>query len=122
VWSGALPAASASGYAARHLQRSIGAVFEAGGGRALSADKAIIDEVASRAPSTVLVFVSAWEAPLLDLRDFLAALRERLGARCSLVLVPVGENGEAPTRTQRNTWSHWTARIADPALYMETGA
>jgi hypothetical protein len=70
----------------------------------------------------VLVFVRAWEAPLLDLHDFIVMMRTRLDPKCSLIVVPVGIDGEPATAEQRATWSRWTARIADPGLYLESGA
>jgi hypothetical protein len=70
----------------------------------------------------VIVFVRGWEAPLLELQDFIQALRAKVGPQCSVVVVPVGANGEVASESQRSTWSRWTARVGDPALYLESGA
>ena len=62
------------------------------------------------------------QAPLLDLQDFIQALRAKVGPQCSLIVVPVGADGEITSEAQRSIWSRWTARVGDPALYLESGA
>ena len=73
-------------------------------------------------PQAVIVFVRGWEAPLLDLQDFLHALRAKVGPACSLILVPLGPAGNIASEAQRATWSRWAARVGDPGLYLESGA
>ncbi len=121
VWSSALPRDAVGEWSKRHLQRGVSEVFEAGTGT-LSADEAVIAAIASRSPAAVMICVRAWEAPLLDLRDFIVALRARVGSACSLIVVPVGVDCARATPAQSATWSRWTARLADPALYLESGA
>lgn len=121
IWSGALPAADVARWTAKHLRWRVTEALEAGS-RTIVADEAIIERAAALQPSTLIVFVRGWEAPLLDLQDFIQALRERVGSRCSLVVVPVGANGEIASEAQRSIWSRWTARVGDPALYLESGA
>jgi len=70
----------------------------------------------------VTVFVRAWEAPLLDLQDFIESLRAAVGSACSIIVVPIGPGGSVADESQRATWSRWVGRIVDPALYMESGA
>lgn len=120
VWSGAIDRDLVSVWSAEHLKRRVTATLEAGTG-ALEADRAVIQTAATSTSNVVLAFVRAWEAPLLDLKDFLAALRERIGAARSIIIVPVAENRHRASEAQRAVWSRWTARTGDPALYVESG-
>jgi len=121
VWGGVLSPESARDWARAHLRWRVEQLVEAGGGRALALDEALIERLAVERPHLVVILVRAWEAPLLDLQDFLVMLRSRLGVACPLIIVPVGPQGSPASDAQRETWSRWTRRIADPALYLETG-
>jgi hypothetical protein len=121
VWSNALPPDAVRSWSERHLQRRVSNTFEAGVAT-LVEDQSVIEQVASQSPAAILLFVRAWEAPLLDLGDFIAALRASVGRCCSLIVVPVAVDLHLSTQSQRETWSRWTARLADPALYLESGA
>lgn len=122
VWAEALEPDTARAWAGTHLAWHVIDVQDAGGGRTLAQDRALIERLAGERASAVLVFVRAWEAPLLDLKDFLSELRAGLGAQVSLIVVPVGADGALATAQQRMVWSRWAGRMADPALYLETGA
>ena len=117
----ALPSEAVRGYSERHLQRPVSDIYAAGA-VTLTEDQSVIERIDSQSSAPILIFVRAWEAPLLDLRDFLVALRARIGTGCSLIVVPVGVDRQLPTHAQRDTWSRWTATLADPALYLECGA
>jgi hypothetical protein len=119
VWSGALPVDYVNDWAASNVHKRVIQLFEAGGGRALEDDAATVRRLAEARPQTVLLFVRAWEAPLLDLKDFIESLRAAVGAVCAIVVVPVGPHGGAANESQQATWSRWIGRIGDPALYME---
>ena len=121
VWSGALPLDDVNQWTSKHLRWRVTEALEAGS-RSIAADEAIIERVAALQLSPVIVYVRGWEAPLLDLQDFIQALRAKLGSACSLIVVPVGANGEIVSDAQRSIWSRWTARVGDPALYLESGA
>lgn len=120
VWSGALPLHDVDRWTVKHLRWRNQAALEAGS-RTIAADAAVIERVATLQPDAVIIYVRGWESPLLDLRDFIQALRAKVGAQCSLIVVPVGAGGEVASEAQRSTWSRWTARVGDPALYMESG-
>ena len=122
VWSGAIAKDSATDWSLRNLDKEITQQVEAGGGRELQDDNGAIRTIAEGKPRAVLVFVRAWEAPLLDLQDFLANLRAALGPACSIVVVPIGAAGTTADEPQRMTWARWVGRIGDPAIYMESGA
>ena len=122
VWSGALAKDAVSEWSLRQLRKRVTATVEAGGGRNLDEDAAVVRAVAEGRPALVLLFVRAWEAPLLDLQDFLSALRAGVGGACSIIVVPVGADGATAADTHRATWSRWVGRMADSGLYVETGA
>ncbi len=119
VWSGALPIDTVNDWALRNLRKQVMRLVEAGGGRALEDDAAAVSRIAEGRPRVVLLFVRAWEAPLLDLRDFIESLRAAVGGACAIVVVPVGPAGKVAHESQRTTWSRWVGRIGDPGLYME---
>jgi len=121
IWSGALPLPDVKRWTEKHLHWRVRQAMEAGS-RSISADAQTIERVSELQPGTVVVFVRGWEAPLLDLQDFIQALRAKIGSQCSLIVVPVGANGEIASEAQRSIWSRWTARIGDPGLYLESGA
>lgn len=122
IWSNAIDASSVNAWSLRNLHKEVMQVLEAGGGRDLQDDFVAVRSIAAAKPGAVLLFVRAWEAPLLDLQDFLETLRAALGPACSIVVVPVGPNGVLADEVQRSTWARWVGRIVDPALYMESGA
>lgn len=122
VWSGAIAKDAAPEWSLQRLQRETMLAFEAGGGRRLDDDQAVIRSVAAAAPTALLIFVRAWEAPLLELRDFLLKLREAVGPACSIIIVPVGSGACLAADTHRAMWARWVGGIADPAMYVETGA
>jgi hypothetical protein len=91
------------------------------GSRTIAADEEVIQRAATLQPNQVIIYVRGWEAPLLDLQDFIQAVRAKVGPHCSLIVVPVGASGELVSEAQRAIWSRWTARVGDPALYLESG-
>jgi hypothetical protein len=121
IWEGSLAADAARDYARRHLGLDVREVAEAGGGRALATDRAALERLAVDATQTLVVFTPAWEPPLLELLDFLAELRRRIGAAASIVVTPVPDGIRPVTEVERATWSRAIARLADPKLYVETG-
>ncbi|HEX6361367.1 MAG TPA: DUF2868 domain-containing protein [Albitalea sp.] len=122
IWEGSLAADAARAYARRHLGLEVIDVAEAGGGRALAADRATLERLAADPAHALVVLTPAWEPPLLELLDFLAELRRRVGAEASIVVAPVPDGPRAVTDVERATWEQAIARLADPKLYVETGA
>ena len=119
IWAGCVDADGARQLARTRFGVALESVVEAGAGRSLDADRAALGQIDE--PGVVLVFVPSWEPPLLELGDFVVALRERAGARTSIVVVPVGEQGEPVSAVERETWTRAIARFADPQVYVETG-
>lgn len=122
VWSGSIDATTADAYARRSLGIGLNKVVEAGGGRTLTEDQAAIDAVCAGAVGAFVVFTRAWEPPLLEFFDFIAALRHAAGPDASIVVSPVAEAASGVDPVQRETWARAVGRIADPRLYLETGA
>jgi len=121
IWENSLPADAARSYARRHLGLDVLDVAEAGAGR-LASDRAALERVAADGSQTLIVFTPAWEPPLLELRDFLAELRQRLGPAASIVVAPVPDGPRAVTELERATWQRAVAELHDPKTYLETGA
>lgn len=122
IWESSLSVDAARDYARRHLGLDVRGVAEAGGGRELAADRAALERLAAQPTPTLVVFTPAWEPPLLELLDFLAELRRRIGAASSIVVAPVPDGPRSVTDVERATWTRAIARLADPKLYVETGA
>jgi hypothetical protein len=122
VWSSAIANENVNAWSVRNLHKEVTHLVEAGGGRSLQDDATAIRSIAEAKPGAVLLFVRAWEAPLLDLQDFLESLRAAVGPACSIVVVPIGAAGALADEPQRMTWARWVGRVADPAIYMESGA
>jgi hypothetical protein len=121
VWEGSLPVDAARGYARMHLGLDVTSVSEAGRGE-LAADRAALERLATGDAHTVVVFTPAWEPPLLELLDFLAELRRRVGSAASIVVAPVPDGPRAVNDVERSTWTRAIARLADPKVYVEAGA
>ena len=121
IWEGSLRPDAARDYARQHLGLDLVGIAEAGGGSALTSDRAVLERLAADVAQTLVVFTPAWEPPLLELLDFLAELRRRVGAAASIVVTPVPDGARAVTEVERATWSRAIARLADPRVYVETG-
>jgi len=122
IWGDSIDRDQAAAYALDHLGLAVAGIAEAGGDRPLAADNAALEETCANGTQAVVVFTRAWEPPLLELLDYLAALRARLGSAGSIVVVPVPEAATGVSESERTTWTRAIARLADPRLYVETGA
>jgi hypothetical protein len=121
IWENGVPADAARDYARQHLGLEVASVVAAGGGE-LAADRAALERLTANSGDMLLVLTPAWEPPLLELLDFLAELRRRAGSDVSIVVAPVPDGPRAVTDVERATWTRAIARLADPKLYVETGA
>jgi hypothetical protein len=121
IWEDSLPADAARDYARVHFGLDVTNVAEAGGGD-FADDRATLERLAADAEQPLIVFTPAWEPPLLELLDFLAELRRRIGAAVSIVVAPVPDGPRAVSDVERATWTRAVGRLADPKLYVETGA
>jgi hypothetical protein len=121
IWENALPLDAARNYARRHLGLEVLDVTEAGAGQ-LATDRAALEQLATESADALIVFTPAWEPPLLELRDFLAELRRRMGPAASILIAPVPDGARAVTDVERATWQRAIAQLADPKMYVEPGA
>jgi hypothetical protein len=113
IWDDSLSPDAARRYSRDRLGLELAAIGEAGGGRAMAADRAALEQAASGA-QRVVVFAPAWEPPLLELLDFLAELRRRVGSAASIVVTPVPEREREVSALERDTWTRALGRLADP--------
>lgn len=121
IWSHSAAPRRVQEHARRRLGLELTRVVEAGGSPDLDADRRAAEALAEgRGP--VIVFTPAWEPPLLEFLDFLATLREHTGKDTSIVVMPVGEADEPVGDVERETWAQAVGRLADPQVYVETGA
>lgn len=121
IWSHGIAPDVVRDYARRRLGLELTAVVEAGGTPELEVDRRAAEEIAS-GTGPVVVFTPAWEPPLLEFLDFLTAIRERAGPDASIVVTPVAETVEPAGEVERDTWARAVGRLADPRVYVETGA
>ena len=122
IWGGSIEPDAADAYARRTLGVDLNAIIEAGGGRTLDEDRAALEAIRVHGATSVIVFTRAWEPPLLEFLDFASALRSALGDSASIVVSPIAEGTKSVEQSQRETWARAIGRIADPRLYLETGA
>jgi len=121
IWSGSIAPTAADSHARRTLGIALNDIVEAGGGRTLAEDQTAIDRLCHGYAGNVVVLTRAWEPPLLEFLDFVAALRSALGSEPSIIVSPVAESTTGVEPQQRETWSRAIGRLADPHLYLETG-
>jgi hypothetical protein len=121
VWSEAL----SHDRVARRARDRLGVVVSgspaaAGGGMALAEDQVAADVLVRQEPALVVVFVRAWEPPLLELLDFLKGLRRRLPA-AHFLIHPVPESGAIADAEEVNTWQRSIAALADKGIHVDAG-
>ncbi len=92
----------------------------AGGGATLAEDMASFDRLCAVRPGIVIVFVRAYEPPLLELTDTLATLRSRLG-NATFIVHPVPEPGTELVESDAETWARTINSLGDPRTYVESG-
>jgi len=123
IWAGTIdPAAAASTLRAKLGFALLANAFEAGGATSLDDDRRVIERIAGLSPRHVVLFTRAWEPPLLELLDFISALRRRLADDPSVVVVPVAQTPTEPvTGTQLDAWRRTVATLHDSRVYVEPG-
>jgi hypothetical protein len=94
-------------------------VIEAGGERSPGEDREALQRIPAAMHGIVRVVTKAWEPPLLELHDYLTALRAHLGADASIVIQPCGEGRAAPAAQDIAVWRASLARLDDPGIYVQ---
>ena len=119
IWNQAAAPAVARNWLAQHLGLACGAVLELG---ILQPEAARRGQLAAAAAAAgyrrVVVVTKGWEPPLLEFSDFLAEVREALGAACSVTVVPLALGGGRVEADERDVWARALARNGDGRLYV----
>jgi hypothetical protein len=123
IWAGAVaPDQTASTLRTKLGFALLANAFEAGGASTLEDDRRVIERIAALSPRHVVLFARAWEPPLLDLLDFIGALRRQVADDPSVVVVPLAEAPSDPiSGTQLDTWRRTVATLRDTRVYVEPG-
>ena len=126
-WSRAVGSA---GRARSVLGVEVDEVFPAGGARTMEEDAAALTQAGTAvqraegvAPRGVVLFVKQWEPPMLEVLEFLRALRQAVGDRVAVRVCPVSRDAEGRVVSDDpEHLSQWTRRvrtIGDPWLRVE---
>jgi hypothetical protein len=98
-------------------------VFAAGGSASIQEDENTIESVAAAEEDVAVFFVcNAWEPPVAECIDFLAALSDGLGDGRAVVILPLGRNGEdiaPPGPDHLRQWQHRVRQTGDPRLIVK---
>ncbi|HEX5421844.1 MAG TPA: DUF2868 domain-containing protein [Gammaproteobacteria bacterium] len=122
IWSRALPAGDAAAYARARLGLDLATLIEAGGALDLAEDQAALESARKAGQSTAVIFTPAWEPPLLEFLDFVAALRRALGPASSVLVTPIAEDERCVNAVETDIWGRALGRLADPQVFLEVGA
>jgi Protein of unknown function (DUF2868) len=104
-------------------------IWAAGGATTPEEDQRVLQAAAeafrerSSTPRVLLMLVKAWEPPMLDVVDFLGALRGALGAGERIVVLPIAMSPEARAshvyQQQCAIWQRKLATVGDPWLRVQ---
>ncbi|HEX7037955.1 MAG TPA: DUF2868 domain-containing protein [Pseudomonadales bacterium] len=124
IWNGAVAADAARDWLARHLGVAPAAVLETGILQSEAERRTRLRDVGGQEGRIrrVVLVTKGWEPPLLEFVDFLALVREELGADCSITVVPLDVSGTRIRPDDRSVWAHALARARDPRLYVMEAA
>lgn len=117
-WSGACNDQQAVETALVGLGVQVQAFLRAGGKQSPQQDRELVKSLCRSNTDTIAVVVKSWEPPLLDIVDFLAALRAQCPARTALLVLLLGD-GSAVTPTDLETWQCTLAQLGDAQLHIE---
>jgi hypothetical protein len=92
--------------------------LDAGDAETPAADLAALDNCTVPATGIVRIVTKAWEPPMLDFHDYLAALRAHVGDGVTLVVQPLDEAGGRPVDADLMVWRRNLARLSDARLYV----
>jgi hypothetical protein len=123
IWAEAVAVDAAAGAVGRLLgARLVAPPLQAGGAATLADDRATLERIAALEPRQIALLTRAYEPPLLDLLDFVRALRDRVGRAVSIVVCPLPEGGGTVMPEEVEAWRRMLATLRDPAVYVETAA
>jgi hypothetical protein len=96
---------------------NIATQYSAGGKNTLAEDKKVIEQIHRlETPMPVIIFVKAWEPPMLELVDFINDLQSvETPQKC--IVIPIAFSHEnkitAPTKAQRESWHQALYRLSE---------
>ena len=94
-------------------------VYQAGGGRTLESDQAVVDAIRDASnDGSVAVLTKGFEPPLLELDDFLDALRKAIGQQRDIIIVPLDAPGRELPQAHRQRWQHMVENRRDAKLHL----
>ena len=97
---------------------SVTAVYRAGGISGVEEDDRVIEQLSDQ--EAVVFVVKAWEPPLMEFSDFLAAARTAMGKGRPIIVLPICVDSRglaaAGEPQQVNVWRRHLQRIGDPWL------
>ncbi len=93
--------------------------YAAGGAQSTAADLAALHAAKKERPQGVAIIVKSWEPPLLEFLDFLQSAREIYGPTLPLIILLLGEDGEAVQARDDEMWRITLRQQSDPKLHIE---
>lgn len=117
-WSGACNDQHAIHTALTALGVQMQEFLPAGGKQSSQQDSALIKSLCRNSTTMIAIIVKAWEPPMLDIMDFIIALRQQCKTRTSLIVLLWGGEGKI-TSTELETWECTLAQLNDPQLHVE---
>ncbi len=112
-WSGALEGHADAAAAGARLGLAADGLHRAGGHLDLAQDEAVVRALRD-VRGAIVVAVRGFEAPVLELRDFLESLRDAVGAERQVVLALLDCDDPAP-------WARFLDTLGDPRLAAAVG-
>jgi hypothetical protein len=113
----------------QHLDVQVTSIWPAGGATTPAEDQRVLHAAAeaihdrSSTPRMLLMLVKAWEPPMLDVVDFLCALRRAIGEGERLVVLPIALSPQALAthvyQQQCDIWQRKLATLGDPWLRVQ---
>ncbi|HHH43502.1 MAG TPA: DUF2868 domain-containing protein [Gammaproteobacteria bacterium] len=92
--------------------------LRAGGRQTTAQDHELVASLCKQKPQGIGILVKSWEPPLLDLLDFVRAVRRQCGAKMPVIVLLWG--GEDTVRAaDLETWQATLAQLGDPDLHVE---
>ena len=113
----------------QHLDVQVTSIWPAGGATTPAEDQRVLHAAAealrdrSSTPRMLLMLVKAWEPPMLDVVDFLCALRRAIGEGERIVVLPIALSLQALAthvyQQQCDIWQRKLATVGDPWLRVQ---
>lgn len=114
----------------QHLDVQVTSIWTAGGATTPEDDQRVLHAAAealrarSSTPRVLLMLVKAWEPPMLEVVDFLGALRRAIGEGERIVVLPIAMSSQTLAshvyEQQCDIWQRKLATVGDPWLRVQS--